>query len=299
MTRYEERVSLLEILYRKPGLTLSQMAATPEMLERLIREVFDDLQGANAQLREQVATLQARNKELDAYAHMVAHDLKDPLTVIVGTSDVITRVGDLTPQELKAWIRQIKSTAFDMNTIIDSLLLLAEVPEAEAPVEVVDMNTAVSNVLNRLIYLIEEHRARINCPKSWPAAIGYGPWIEEVWANYLTNALKHGGPSPSIELGASAVPDGMIRFWTQDKGPGLPPQAKSHLFTPVSQPHERPRAGHSLGLSIVQRIVKKLGGQVGVESELGQGCLFFFTLPAAASSPARLRHQRPSNLVLT
>lgn len=280
MMACEERASRLDALSGKPGLAVSQVAETPQFLERQICEDSDDLQRENAQLREELATLQAQNQELHAYARTVAHDLKDPLTVIIGSSDVMTRVGDLTPQEWKEWLRQIKSTAFDMNSIIDNLLLLAEVRQAEAPAEVVDMTKVVSNVLNRLNYQIQEHQARINCPRSWPTAIGYAPWIEEVWANYVSNALKYGGPSPSIELGAAAIPDGMVSFWIQDRGPGLPPQAKTHLFRPVDHLRAGRKAGHGLGLSIVLQIVEKLGGHVGVESALGKGSLFYFTLPA-------------------
>ena len=59
-------------------------------------------------------------------------------------------------------------------------------------------------------------------PRAWPTAIGYGPWIEEIWANYISNALKYGGPSPQVEVGSTLQEDGTIRFWTRDHGPGLP-----------------------------------------------------------------------------
>jgi signal transduction histidine kinase len=75
----------------------------------------------------------------------------------------------------------------------------------------------------------------------------------------------------------------MIRFWTRDNGPGLPPQAQVRLFTPFGQVGSVRKLGHGLGLSIVHQIVEKMGGQVGVESELGKGSLFFFTLPASSS----------------
>ncbi len=73
----------------------------------------------------------------------------------------------------------------------------------------------------------------------------------------------------------------MVRFWVRDNGPGLTPEAQSRLFTPFTRLDQVRAQGHGLGLSIVRRIVEKLGGQVGVESQLGQGSTFFFTLPAA------------------
>ena len=73
----------------------------------------------------------------------------------------------------------------------------------------------------------------------------------------------------------------MIRFWVRDNGPGLTPEEQARLFAPFERLHRGRAEGHGLGLSIVRRIVEKLGGQAGVESEPGQGSLFFFTLPAA------------------
>jgi signal transduction histidine kinase len=72
-----------------------------------------------------------------------------------------------------------------------------------------------------------------------------------------------------------------VRFWVRDNGAGLSPDDQARLFTPFTQIHQARAEGHGLGLSIVQRIVEKLGGQVGMESEAGQGSVFFFTLPSA------------------
>jgi signal transduction histidine kinase len=231
-------------------------------------------------LPEQNEALLAQNKELEIYAHMVAHDLKDPLTVMVVTSDLISEVPDLTRQELKDYLKQIRFSAYEMNRIIDNLLLFAEVSKAEAPLEPVDMARVVANIRKRLGYMIKERQAQIELPEAWPVAFGYSPWIEEVWANYLSNAIKHGGQPPHVELGASPQSDGMVRFWTRDNGPGVPPKGRECLFTPFSQIDAMHNPGHGLGLSIVYQIVDKLGGQVGVESEQGQGSLFYFTLPA-------------------
>jgi signal transduction histidine kinase len=73
----------------------------------------------------------------------------------------------------------------------------------------------------------------------------------------------------------------LVRFWVRDNGPGLTGEEQERLFTPFTRFDQVSTKGHGLGLSIVRRIVEKLGGQVGVESELGQGSLFTFTLPTA------------------
>jgi signal transduction histidine kinase len=72
-----------------------------------------------------------------------------------------------------------------------------------------------------------------------------------------------------------------VRFWVRDNGPGIAPEQQGQLFTEFTRLHQVRAQGHGLGLSIVQRVVEKLGGQVGVESDLGEGSLFYFILPAA------------------
>ena len=117
-------------------------------------------------------------------------------------------------------------------------------------------------------------------PDDWPSALGYAPWIEEVWINYISNAIKYGGQPPRVELGAEKQADNTVRFWVRDNGPGLSPEDQARLFTPFEQLQVRAK-GHGLGLSIVQRILEKMDGQVGVESEEGKGSLFYFVLAGA------------------
>lgn len=143
------------------------------------------------------------------------------------------------------------------------------------------MDEVVEGALERLLYAIEKHQARIIHPDDWPAALGYGPWVEEVWVNYIHNAIKYGGRTPRVELSAEALPDGMVRFAVHDNGSGLAPEEQEKLFTPLEKLDRIDNEGYGLGLSIVQRIVDKLGDEVGVESEKGGGSEFFFTLPSA------------------
>ena len=111
-------------------------------------------------MRYQVAALEVRNKELQEYAHTVAHDLKEPLTVLIMNADLIKDVPNLTGEELSAWLLQIKSSAYEMKSIIKNLLLFAEVSPAEAPRGSVHMAQVVANVKARLSYLIREKQAQ-------------------------------------------------------------------------------------------------------------------------------------------
>jgi signal transduction histidine kinase len=151
-----------------------------------------------------------------------------------------------------------------------------------------DMVCIVAEAQSRLTDMIQEYRAEIVAeqPDAWPVAWGHAPWVEEVWMNYICNALKYGGRPPRLELGARAQDDGMVRFWIRDNGPGLTPEEQCRMFVPFTRLGQVRATGHGLGLSIVRRIVERLGGQVGVESEgaPGRGSVFYFTLPGSSAS---------------
>jgi PAS domain S-box-containing protein len=236
-------------------------------------------------LRRYTVELEARNEELDAFAHTVAHGLKGPLVPVVCYAEVLGEdYASLPGQKLREYSRMIAKHGLRMGHIIDELLLLAEVRKmAEIKVKPLDMASIVAEAQGRLVYLIEEHQAELISPDTWPVALGYGSWVEEVWVNYLSNAIKYGGQPPRVELGVTEQADGMVRFWVRDNGPGLAPEEQARLFTPFTQLAQVHPKGHGLGLSIVRRIVEKLGGQVGVESEMGRGSVFTFTLPGMAS----------------
>lgn len=274
---------VLDQMTLRPGLNISQAFTSYGFSEAAVRNELKALQQSNDQLREQAALLQSRNEQLNTYAHTVAHALKNPLAVLIVIADAIGRITDLTPQELQEYTQQISATAFEMNDTIKDLLLLSEADLTDRLAEPLDMPGVVARAKKRLGSMIKEYQGRIISPKTWPVAAGYAPWIEEVWVNYISNALKYGGRSPRIELGAALQPDGMIRFWVRDYGPGIPPKKQAHLFTPFTRLGQVNRPGNGLGLSIVRRIVEKLGGRAGVESTVGRGSRFYFTLPAACT----------------
>lgn len=231
--------------------------------------------------REELSRL---NQDLEAFAHTVAHDLKQPLGVILGATEFLEKdLETLSVEELREHLRWIRRVGKKMHRMIEELLLLASVRYTEVPREPVAMGTIVEAVLERLAPLITETGAHIDLPESWPTVLGYGPWLEEVWANYLSNALRYGGRPPRVVLGADRLPNGALRFWVKDNGPGIPPEEQARLFAPFGVRDRRP-GSHGLGLSIVRMIVEKLGGEVGVESTPGRGSTFWFTLPAADSA---------------
>jgi PAS domain S-box-containing protein len=242
------------------------------------------LKEAEAALRQYTAELEARNEELDAFAHTAAHDLQGPLGIILGYTEIVEIDHDsLSPKELQKSLHIVARNARKMANIIHELLLLAEVRKTDVPSSPLDMPNILLEAQERLIDLVKEYGAKIvmSNADAWPVALGYGPWVEEIWVNYLSNAIKYGGQPPCIELGASHEEGSMVRFWIRDDGAGLTPEEQSRLFKPFTRLDRVRAKGHGLGLSIVRRIAEKLGGQVGVESQVGVGSTFSFSLPAA------------------
>ena len=129
----------------------------------------------------------------------------------------------------------------------------------------------------RLARVLDETEATVSGPDAWPVVRGYGPWVEAIWANYLSNAARYGGRAPRLVLGSEVQGD-TARFWVQDEGPGLSEAERARLFVPFTRLADG-GDGHGLGLSIVRRIADRLGGDCGVESALGEGSRFWFSLP--------------------
>ena len=211
------------------------------LLVRSIRYAIERKQTEQA-MRERAVELQLRNRELDAFSHTVAHDLRSPLTVILGYAELIE----------------------ESYETIES-----------------DMLKVVEGAIERLKYPIEDSRPKITIPETLPTALGHAMWVEEVWFNYISNALKYCDPSPEISIGGERNGDDQVRYWVRDNGPGISEPDQASLFVPFTQISQVKSDGYGLGLSIVRRIIEKLSGHVGVESEPGSGSTFYFVLPAA------------------
>lgn len=291
----DEVIGVLEIVNKLTGdfnrddlalaKTLAASAATALQNARLVET-----------LRQRTADLEERNGELDAFAHTVAHDLQNMLARVVGfaellKTDLTAPPGKLPREDMTKSAEMIASNGRKMSTIIEALLLLASVRETTVDMVPLNMERIVREALSRVNDWPQAERAEISQPETWPVGWGYAPWVEEVWYNYIGNALKYGGDPAVITLGAEEIDDPNddigdenedtrphIRYWVRDNGPGIAPEDQERLFTPFTKIGQKRKLGHGLGLSIVQRIVTKMGGTVGVEST-AEGSTFFFTLP--------------------
>ena len=233
-------------------------------------------------LRQMQLDLEEQNSELEAYAHTVAHDLKGPLSIAQGFTELLTLPGvNLDQQEYSNYLHMLSDSINKQISIIDELLLFSAIRKEDVTLEPLAMDLILANVTARMQGLINEYQGQVFMPDNWPNALGHAAWIEEVWCNYISNALKYGGNPPHVKLGCSPGDNGQITFWVEDNGQGIPAEAQNHLF----QEHKRLRRhhaqGHGLGLTIVKRIAEKLNGTVGLVSQPGKGSRFFFTLQAA------------------
>lgn len=238
-------------------------------------------------LQEHAQELQERNEDLDAFSHTVAHDLKNPLANIIGFADMLSEDYKNIPEDqAKLFINAIVKSGEKTQEIINSLLLLASVRKAEIKTTKINMGVIVKETLERLSPMILKNNAKVTFSETWPTAIAYSPWIEEVLINYLSNAIKYGGTSPVIEIGYDTVKTKdaskkRVRFWVKDNGSGISAKNQTLLFRKFERLDQVKTEGYGLGLSIVERIIEKLEGDVGLESVLGKGSKFYFTLPLA------------------
>ena len=220
--------------------------------------------------------------------HTVAHDLKNQVFTVAGNAELLLdKLSPPEPAEQEEMLRDILRSAQKMTQVIQELLLLSQVRRSDVATTEIDMQAVLAEAQARVWSVLAKTGGEliVHHAEGWPPACGYAPWVEEIWYNYICNALKYGGRPPRVEVGADR-PDGhRVCFWVRDNGPGLTADQMDRLFVEFTRVGDAGQAGqfhgYGLGLSIVKRIVDKLGGDVGVQSQLGIGSVFRFYLPAA------------------
>ncbi len=241
----------------------------------------EKIKEANIRLTTEISEKEKLIVDLDAFSHTVAHDLKNMLGAIVSASSLIkSGIDSLSKDDLLEINELINLSATKTMYVTSELLVMASVRQQEIKPVAVNMQKVVRESIFRLKNMINDANALLDIPESWPDALGYEAWLEEVWINYISNALKYGGTPPVIKLGSEALPDHRVKFWIKDNGKGLSPEEMSMLFNKFTRLDMLRAEGHGLGLSIVKRIIEKLNGEVGIESNNipGEGSTFYFIL---------------------
>ena len=239
----------------------------------LIMKQKDRLESQQDQLQDLNAMLRDANRDLAAFSHRVAHDLRNPLAVI-----------QLNAYQLKASdtganteeIADIISANHNAEEIITSILLLSKARQAPPALLPCDIYDCLDGALRSLQHRLQSAQITVSVVKKQDLrALAHAPWLERVWVNLIDNAMKYGGEDPQITAGASPQDDG-IRCWVSDNGSGIPNEAKRLIFNDFQQQSES--TGFGLGLAMVTQLLKHMNGRIEVED--GEGTTFAFYLPA-------------------
>jgi len=238
----------------------------------------------NARLLSEIQEKEKLIQDLDAFSHTVAHDLKGMLGSIVTASDLIqTSIDHLSKEEILEIVDLISQTATKTTHITKELLTLASVRQQEITAVPVNLKAVTVDALARLNDMIEDGKATVRLSEVWYDVLGNKSWLEEVLINYISNAIKYGGTPPEIKITTEMIQKNKVCYVVSDNGKGLSEEEITMLFKKFSRLDTLRAEGNGLGLSIVKRIIEKLGGEVGVKSKNvpGDGCSFYFILPLA------------------
>jgi light-regulated signal transduction histidine kinase (bacteriophytochrome) len=227
--------------------------------------------------------LQAANRELEAFAYSVSHDLRAPLRGIDGWSlAVMEDYGDRLDAQGREYLGRVRSETQRMGQLIDELLGLSRVTRSELRKENVNLTTIAQMVLERLQTDQPDRRVEVVLAPNL-AALGDPGLMEIVLTNLLNNAWKFTGTrqDPRIEFGRTAS-EGRPVFFVRDNGVGFDMAYSKKLFGAFQRMHKASDfPGTGVGLATVQRIIHRHGGLIWAEAEVNKGATFFFTLEVA------------------
>lgn len=232
-------------------------------------------------LRKQQQQLEATNRELEAFAYSVSHDLRAPVRVIEGYSSILLdKYSDAVPPEMRRIIERIMVATQKMQALIHDLLNLSRINKVEYRTEPVDLSALSRKIIDEIRM---SDPSRVVCVEIDPDMTVHGDksLLEVMLRNLLENAWKYTGqvPDPHIEVRKLMDPPKNPWYVVRDNGAGFDSLAAKDLFTPFKRFHtESEFSGTGIGLAIVQRIVNRHSGRVWAESSPGKGASFFFEL---------------------
>lgn len=259
--------------------------------ERRLQQYANHLEVANLELadsskalQEVVEELQRSNEDLDEFAYVASHDLKEPLRGIHNTARfLLDDHGPSLGAEAVARLETLSRLAERLTTMIDALLEFARLGRTKLAVTKTDLQAVVDDVLESLEVMLREANVEVRLPERLPVLVCSGTLVAEVFRNLIENAVKYNEkPERWIEIGSigSASPGGSATFYVRDNGIGIRERHLASVFRIFRRLGARDRhpGGTGMGLTIVKKIVERHGGRVWVESTPGEGSTFFFTL---------------------
>ncbi len=255
-----------------------------------------DLEQAVADRTEELAQ---SNRELETFASVVAHDLRSPLLTITGYCQLLEeeycRRFDATAHE---YLQQIVGGAARMNRLIEDLLEYSRSGRSRGPLREVDMQVVLTQAAANLDGLIRRQQARIDVGEM-PTALGDQTQLVQLFQNLLSNALMfRREETPHIRVSAAEA-DGRWRFAVADNGIGIAGEHFDRVFQTFQRLHGRRYSGTGIGLAICKKIIERHGGRIWLDSVVGEGTTFFFTLAAPTRSRSPLEHAHPHHKAAT
>jgi PAS domain S-box-containing protein len=239
---------------------------------------------ADQALRDANERLARSNQELDRFASVAAHDLQEPLRTIAGFGGLLVQrhAADL-PEAARGYVDHITAAAERMSQLVDDLLGYARAAEPSGGTGDTILADAVAAVLDELHATIAARGIEVDVDVAAELHVHAEPRdVEAVLRNLLSNAVKFAAAdAPRVSLSAAAV-ESSYRVDVVDNGIGIDPADRPRLFVPFQRLHSASDyEGTGLGLAIAQRVVERNHGAIGVDSTVGAGSRFWFTLPAA------------------
>jgi PAS domain S-box-containing protein len=225
--------------------------------------------------------LKRSNNDLQQFAYIAAHDLQAPLHAVDGYMRLIAgRYKDKLDEKGKEFVEHAIETVKDMSTLIRDLLEYSKVGSKDLHLKPVDCSSVLDKAISSLRKAIEENKVVITHDKL-PTFVADPSQISRLFQNLVGNALKYrSNETPIIRISAQRMEKEWL-FSVSDNGIGIAPDQTERIFKVFTRLHSKGEyPGTGIGLAICKRIVERHGGRIWVESELGKGSTFFFTLPA-------------------
>jgi light-regulated signal transduction histidine kinase (bacteriophytochrome) len=239
-------------------------------------------------LERYIEELKRSNQELDDFAYIASHDLKEPVRgVITQVSFLLEDYQDKLDVEAIRRLRRLIYLSERMEQLISDLLYFSRLGRTEQAIQEIDPNEIVSEVRQMMDIFLREHNARVTIPKPLPRVVCDKLRIAEVFRNLITNAVKYNDkPERLVELGfveSVQTPHGYEKnvFYVRDNGIGIEPEfheAVFRIFKRLKNPAVKDEEGTGSGLTFVKKIIERHKGHIWIDSAPGTGSTFYFTL---------------------
>jgi len=225
------------------------------------------------------------NQELDSFVYTASHDLRAPLRGIASFASFLEEdyLAKLDAQG-RDYLNEIRKGAKKMSDLIDDLLALSRISRIKNPYEMVNINEMMTSVLERIKFDIQQHQATVIVQPNIPLICCDRIKMAEVFLNLVNNAIKFASKIPDqhprVEI-TYARDRAHHKFAVKDNGIGIDPKYQKQIFGIFKRLHtDKEYEGTGAGLSIIHRVITDHGGDIWIDSELGKGATFYFTIPA-------------------